>query len=148
MDIVEVIFSALIGALTVWLARDVIIPKVAGILSKSAKLHKKWNYSDSLDGVVVGRIETSQLGKKITIKAVRILGRDGEATNRKFTYKGTIVGRNLVLTFEQDGAGGTVNGALVLRLSANLKEMVGSTQYYSDKDGSVVNYSIFFNAAL
>ena len=148
MDILNMAVSVLVGAFTVWLTRDAIIPKVAGILSKSAKLHKNWNYKDTKDGDVVGNIKVSQLGKNISAKATRIKERDGKITIREFTYSGTITGRNIVLNFEQNGAGGTVSGSLVLRLNSKLKEMRGSTQYYSDPESKVINHPIFFSASL
>jgi hypothetical protein len=116
------------------------------MLSKSAKLHKNWNYKDSETGNPVGTIEIKQLGSKVHVIATRSLSRDGQSIKRVFTYKGAIVGRDLVLNFEQKGARGAVSGALVLRLNSTLQEMSGATQYYSDSAGKVISLPIFFSA--
>jgi|TARA_Y100001937_G_scaffold125804_1_gene193427 hypothetical protein len=147
MDILNMAVSALVGAIVVWVTRDFIIPKTAGIFLKSAKITKNWQFKDKFDGGVVGQATITQLGNTIKVAAIRTVSRKGEQTNRKFTYKGTIRERNIVMTFEQDDSGGSVCGAIVLRVNSSLNEMKGNTLYYSDSSG-VLSYPIYFIATV
>ena len=138
-EILNTIISALVGAVAVWLARDIIIPVSIGFFSKSAKLHKNWTFKDTETGHIVGTAVVKQLGSNVKIKAARTIDREGQATNREFTYRGKITGRTLVLSFEQKNSGGAVSGAIVLRVDSDLAKMSGKTSYFSDSTGVISN---------
>jgi len=50
MDILNMAVSALVGAVVLWVTRDFIIPKSAGIFFKSAKLRKTGSLKMNLMG--------------------------------------------------------------------------------------------------
>ena len=146
-EISNMIISALVGSIAVWLARDIIIPVSIGFVSNSAKLHKNWKFKDTESGQAVGTAVISQLGSQIKIKATRTINREGETTNREFIYQGKITGRTLVLNFEQKKSGSAVSGAIVLRLDSELGAMVGKTSYFSDSTG-VISNPIYYDATV
>ena len=84
-EILNTIISALVGAVAVWLARDIIIPVSIGFFSKSAKLHKNWTFKDTETGHIVGTAVVKQLGSNVKIKAARTIDREGQATNRELS---------------------------------------------------------------
>jgi hypothetical protein len=147
-EIAGMVVSAIVGAAAIWIVTGFIVPQVSGLLSGAAKLHPNWNYKDSESGQVVGTAKISQFGSRVKVTAIRTIDRQGNATNREFVYKGRITGRSLVLPYEQKDAGGSVAGALVLRLDADLRAMKGFTAYFSDSAGRVITYPIFYYATV
>lgn len=147
-ETLKMIASGLIGAVAVWLVSEFVLPLISGFMSGAVKLHKNWNYRDSEEEGIVGTAKISQFGSRIKIEATRTIDREGGSINRKFIYKGKITGRTLVLRYQQKGARGTVAGAIVLRLDANLEIIKGVTSYFSDSDGSVVSHKIFYYASV
>lgn len=148
MNLLNIIISAIVGALVLWVAKDFLIPEITMIFSNSVKLHKTWEYTDIENGNVVGRVSIKQRGTYVSVKAIRLISRNGSSEQREFKYSGKISGRNLVLAFEQDNTGGSVSGSIVVRLNSNLDQMVGTTNYFSDSAGKVITKDIFYRAVL
>ena len=146
--ILEMIISAFVGALAIWVVAEFIIPQIRGVLSNSPKLHGSWNYKDSERGKIVGTAKVTQFGNKVTVVATRTIDREGNPTNREFTYKGVITDRTLVLQYTQKGSGNAVGGSLVLRIDSDLRAMKGMTCYFSDYAGAVVSHQIFYYATV
>lgn len=138
--------SALVGAFTVWVFRDFLIPQIGVLFSNGPKLHRQWTYRDLEGGPSVGSATIWQSGSLIRLDATRIIDRGGKSINRNFKYRGKITGRTIVAQYEQQGAKGAVAGAMVLRLSSDLKHMKGITSYYSDSAGEVISHPIFYEA--
>lgn len=143
MNIIITVFGSLLGAAAVWLTSQYLTPLVSSWISNAPKLPATWVYKDDIEGEVVGTAELKQFGSRITIKAKRTRSRKGKEDHRAFTYHGTIKERTLIATFSQDKSNSTVSGSLVLRVSANCREMKGVTSYFSD-NGGVVSHEIFY----
>lgn len=143
---VNLIFAPLIGAAVLWLWSQYVSPLVDSFLSKAPRLSRNWNFSDEKGGPVVGTAVLKQFGSRVKFEATRTTSRDGASCNRAFIYRGRIVGRTMVLEFEQSGAMRTVSGALVLRARSDLQNLEGRTSYYSDSEGEVISNRIFYHS--
>lgn len=143
-ELFRMIISALVGGVAWWIFTAFLIPIFGGWINKAPNISGSWNYSDVKDGDVVGTAKISQTGNRVKVSATRTKNRDGGADNREFIYRGTVKGRDVVLNYEQKGAGGFVGGAMVLRLNASLNCMDGTTAYFSDSAGVVIRHDIFY----
>ena len=142
----EQLFAPLIGAAALWLWSHYAWPLIDSLLTKAPRLSRNWSFSDKKEGPVVGTAVLKRFGSRIKFEATRTTSRDGSPCNRKFIYKGRIVGRTMILEFEQSGAMRTVSGALVLRAKSDLKSLEGRTSYYSDSKGEVISNRIIYHA--
>jgi hypothetical protein len=143
-SLLNMIISAIVGAMTLWFLKELLIPTISGIINKAPKVRGTWSYKDTEGGPVVGTVKIRQIGSRIRATATRHQGREGEKTHVEFNYKGVVKGRDVVLVFEIVGSGGFYPGAIVLRLDAFAKKMFGVTNYYSDQDGAVKTLPIFY----
>ncbi|TDE23463.1 hypothetical protein E1100_11585 [Vibrio owensii] len=143
--IVEFMFSALVGALTLYICRELIIPLIGGWVQEAPPIRGKWKIRDTKDGSVVGEITISQIGKRLKAKSSRMIERDGSEISREFTYKGSINGSKIHLHFDTKGGAGFYSGVMCLKLNSGLDEIKGITSYYDDDHSKVTTFPIYYS---
>jgi hypothetical protein len=80
-----------------------------------------------------------QTGHDISMRLKLTRNRHGNAINRKFIYAGQFWEGQLVLTFHDEDARGYIIGAIVLRLTSDLKRLIGKTTYFHHSTNAVVS---------
>ena len=63
----NMMISAIVGALTLWIIKELLIPTASGIFNKAPNIRGHWSYKDEEDGPVVGVAE-SKSGPKLKLK--------------------------------------------------------------------------------
>ncbi len=143
--IVEFIFSALVGALTLYIFKELIIPVVGGWLQRAPNVRGKWQIRDDENGNVVGEITISQTGKRLKAKSSRNIERDGSTVNREFIYKGRIDGSKIHFHFDIKGGAEFYSGVMCLKLNSKLDSIKGITSYYDDDLSEVKSFPIYYS---
>ena len=82
-------------------------------------------------------LEIKQLGTKIKAIIRRKAPTDSET--RVFKYEGTFISGQVLLKWKEIKGEGYNMGALVLKLSGNLKELKGKTTYFHHDKGEIVS---------
>ncbi len=148
LNAMEKFLTLIIGAvlsLLVQLAyKNVLVPSYARLVVGVPKIDKTtWTAPG-------GRMmEIRQTGASIRAKVWRKKAKGAPGRPDKvsvFTYKGRIVGRNLILTWENPES--AVHGAMVLRLSATPDKLTGFSTFYSENEAKVVASGREYSKAL
>ena len=125
------IVAPLAGAFVLWVARDFVIPHIAGALSRVPDLKGTWTLfrtSDNGTKIEEGPFVVRQIGN-------RIKGKHTDSRNgRVYKYSGFLSSGQVVLTFEEEGGEGYVIGSMIFRVDAQRKRMAGRSLYWRHND--------------
>lgn len=89
--------------------------------------------------VRVGKIVLEQTGSDVSGHSERLMTRDGQSSNRQFSYKGSIQGRQLTLLFEDKKGVGFDTGAYVFVVHNDGNTMVGMATFHGKKENKIVS---------
>ncbi len=122
-----------------------ILPLIIGILQKTPDISGTWEYfdTDTSDSMPIGHAEIVQFGTSIKGKVIQTKGRDGNSRNRVFKVSGNFQSAQVIMTFEDVKGTGYIVGAVVLKLSSNLKKLSGKTTYLHHDKGQVVVNDVY-----
>lgn len=146
VDVWVSIVSGLLVLCISYVVQQVIVPIAKRISQKSVSLGGTvWQGFNSDDTPSNTTLKISQLGSRITA-TVELVRTDRPA--RMFKYSGKIVGRQVVLTWEEKASGGLNVGAFVLRVSNDKSELIGKTVYVNADGEGVTSTDRIYRRAL
>lgn len=90
-------------------------------------------------GRVAGKIKLKQTGRRVTGESVRLITRNGEASNRQFSYKGSIHGHQLTLSFEDRKGVGFDAGTYVFIVQNDGNTMIGMATFHGKVENRIVS---------
>ena len=93
----------------------------------------------SEDSVRVGKIVLKQTGSDVSGRSERLMTRDGQSSNRQFSYKGSIQGRQLTLLFEDKRGVGFDTGAYVFVVQNDGNTMIGMATFHGKRENRLVS---------
>jgi len=91
--------------------------------------------------VKVGRLELKQNGRRVFGSSVRSRTREGQESDRKFEYSGTIDGHQVTLIFEDVKGIGFDTGTYVFIVQNDGKTMIGMATFHGKKENRIVSES-------
>jgi hypothetical protein len=107
-----------------------------------ADISGEWSSYDSVEPTALpaGSARITQRGASVAMTLHRTRSRDGNVTDRRFRYHGTLSAGQLTLLFEDERARGFITGSIVLRLSSTLRLLTGKTVYFNHDLNAVSAY--------
>jgi hypothetical protein len=153
---ISVLGVALLGC--IWLERSAIVTTNPSTLPRTeAETDKRLYCGPTLEGewlsfegipdapasYLDGKASIEQKCHEISMRLNMTVSRTGEPTNRSFVYQGEFRNGQLVLLFDDEQASGYIVGAVVLRLSSDLKRLIGKSTYFHDIKNAVVSYDFW-----
>ena len=114
-------------------------------------LNKAWYKGIRVDGAweiiekrgeiveVVGKIKLQQTGRHISGESERTKTRDGQKSNRNFTYLGSIHGHQVTLSFEDKKGVGFDVGTYVFIVQNDGNTMIGMATFHGKKENKIVS---------
>jgi hypothetical protein len=130
------LIASLVVIGTSYVMKNLIVPKMRGILLKVPDISGMWEGCDNyeLKDCPIRRLSIKQIGTRVSAK----LRREHDANIRIFHYEGIFQSGQLVLSFEEKGGEGYILGTIILYLSSNLNQLKGKATYYHHNKGEVV----------
>lgn len=112
-------------------------------LYKGVKVAGEWDIVEVRNGknITAGRITLQQVGSNITGSSIRSKTRDGKKSERKFSYKGTILGNQVTLMFEDHNGVGFDTGTYVFTVQNDHKTMIGMATFHGKPENKIVSES-------
>lgn len=131
------IVSSIIAAAVYSFIVHYLIPKIKGIKNKDLSGIWVGFYGVSVEPSV--EIKFKQLGNKLTGHSKVKYDSEGKPVKRKYLYKGIILGKSLVLTFDDLNNKGQLGGAMIFFISnSDGTRMTGKSIYYKPEINEVV----------
>lgn len=88
---------------------------------------------------VAGKIKLKQTGRRVTGESVRLITRNGQASNRQFSYRGSIHGHQVTLSFEDKKGLGFDAGTYVFVVQNDGNTMVGMATFHGKVENRIVS---------
>ena len=129
-----------------WVLFHVLAPIYRAWRYRAPNLEGQWSSFDSadVDAPNVGSAFFKQSGENITATTTRIRSRSGKPLARSFTYHGRVRDGQIQLSYEEPVSNGFISGNMVLKVSGDLKSLIGFTVYLDRDSGNVVAHPISF----
>lgn len=141
MNLVPGVVASILAIILAWLATKVAWPHFQDrIFYKGVRVDGVWDICDVRDGSErkTGSLTLRQQGSKVTGTSHRIQTRDGQNSDRRFTYTGRIAGEQLTLVFEDQRGRDFDTGTYVFRVQNNYVEMVGMTTFHGKRENKII----------
>lgn len=87
----------------------------------------------------VGKIEFKQTGRYISGEGTRLKTREGQKSNRQFSYKGSIHGHQVTLLFEDKKGIGFDMGTYVFIVQNDGNTMIGMATFHGKTENRIVS---------
>lgn len=148
LEVITGVAAGLIIAALSWLFNKMVLPWMRSLFYHGPDINGEWlPYQSATDDSPFGTASITQQGTKVRMKLTRTRSRKGKAIHRTFRYNGSFHEGQLTLLFEEEGAKGFITGAIVLRLSSNVKQLAGKTTYFDHGENIVVSYDLILKRA-
>ncbi len=110
-------------------------------LYRGIRVDGAWDITEERNGrnVTVGRLELKQVGARIAGNSCRRKTRDGQKSDRTFSYSGSIYGDQVTLLFEDSKGKGFDTGTYVFIVQNDAKTMVGMTTFHGRQENRIVS---------
>ncbi|MBA4710904.1 MULTISPECIES: hypothetical protein [Citrobacter] len=110
-------------------------------LYKGIRIEGVWDLTEERSGGIetVGKLELKQQGCRLRGTSVRTKTRDGQHSQRKFHYYGSISGNQVTMIFEDAQGVGFDTGTNVFTVYNDGKTMVGMTTFHGKAENKIVS---------
>jgi hypothetical protein len=89
--------------------------------------------------LLVGKIQLRQVGNNVSGQSARTRTRDGKISNREFLYKGSILGSQVTLFFEDKKGAGFDTGAYVFIVQNDGNTMIGMATFHGKVENRIIS---------
>jgi hypothetical protein len=122
------------------------IPWFRHITYRETKVSGKWDsyYSHSMPGKKIGKLVIKQKATKLSGIATVYKNREGQDSDRKFSFTGSYGSGRLVAFYEDKKTPGLALGTVYLTLDNNGKKMTGYTHYYNEDKKETVSEEVAY----
>jgi hypothetical protein len=138
--------SSIVAAVVGWFVTKHVWPYfVDRVLYRGIRVGGVWEIHEIRDGAPrqVGEITLRQRGNRLDGTGRRLKTRGGQASDRRFSYKGRIAGEQVTLVFEDRQGRDFDTGTYVFRVSNSCVEMSGMATFHGKPENRIVSEQRF-----
>ena len=135
------VLSSIVAAIVGWVVVKILWPYfVDKVLYKCIRVDGVWEIYDIRNDKQekVGTLELKQQGSRLSGTSRRVQTREGQASDRRFTYTGRIAGEQVTLLFEDRRGRDFDTGTYVFRVQNSYVEMIGVATFHGKRENRIV----------
>ncbi|MGP2415842.1 hypothetical protein ACTUSQ_16955 [Pantoea ananatis] len=135
------VISSIVATVIIYLTVKVALPNLKDKwLYNGVRVSGTWDVYEERNGMKIksGTLELTQLGRIINGTSTRTKTRDGNESQRRFNYFGSISAHQMTLIFDDVKGKNFDTGSYVFIIQNDCKTMVGMTTFHGKPENKIV----------
>lgn len=135
------VISSLVATGIIYFVAKVALPSLKDKwLYNGVRVSGSWDVYEERNGMNIksGTLELKQVGRIINGTSIRTKTRNGDESQRKFNYSGSISAHQMTLIFDDEKGKNFDTGSYVFIVQNDCKTMIGMTTFHGKPENKIV----------